>query len=216
MNKPKAVIFDLDGTLLNTLTDIAGSANAVLRDHGFDDYSEKFYKNFVGNGVRVLMQRCSGLDDSDPQVDALVEDFREHYNKNWNNRTQPYDGIPALLDKLKNHGLPLAILSNKPHDFSQHCVEHYFPARFSRVHGLIEGRPAKPDPSAALEMAGEWGLKPEEIAFVGDTSVDMQTAVNAGMHPIGVLWGFRSRKELEKAGAAVIVKDSRELEHLLL
>lgn len=213
----QAVIFDLDGTLLDTLVDIADSANRMLSAHGFSPHEVDAYRQFVGDGVRVLIQRIlpAGRRD-DATVAACLEAFRQEYGQSWDVATSPYPGVPPMLDELVSRGLKMAILSNKPDDLTKACVQRLL-ARwpFEAIMGQRDGTPRKPDPSAALEIARSTGIPAGSFFFVGDTGIDMQTALAAGMIPVGVLWGFRSRDELVRAGARVLLKQPGDLIALL-
>ena len=202
--KYKSVIFDLDGTLLNTLEDIADSLNRVLRERGLGTHPTEAYRYLVGSGARELMVRALPPGKRDRELIAeCVEAFTVEYRRNWNVRTRPYDGVLELLDSLFERGIRIAILSNKPHEFTKLCVRQYFSGYdFAAVMGEGEGIPLKPDPTGALEIARRLSIPPGEFIFVGDTGTDMETAVRAGMFPLGVLWGFRPEKELVESGAA--------------
>ena len=213
----KAVLFDLDGTLLDTLQDIANSCNAALTRHGFPAHPLPAYRYFVGDGVAVLISRVVPREAHDPTTLAkIAADYREAYQKNWNATTRPYDGIPELLDQLTHRGIALTVLSNKPDDFTRRCVKEFLPRwRFAIVQGASEAFPPKPNPSAALHMANALKLPASEFAYLGDTDTDMKTAVSAGMFPVGVKWGFRTAEELARSGAAVIIEQPRQLlDHL--
>ena len=196
--KYKSVIFDLDGTLLNTLEDIAESLNCVLREMGLGTHPMDAYRYLVGSGAEELVIRALPPGKRDQELIAeCVEAFRVEYRRNWNVRTRPYEGVPELLDALKERGTRIAILSNKPHEFTTLCVRQYFPGYdFAAVLVEGEGIPLKPDPTGALEISRRLGIPPGEFIFVGDTGTDMETAVRAGIFPLGVLWGFRPEKEL--------------------
>ena len=211
------VIFDLDGTLLDTLRDIAQAANNVLRKFGYPDQPIDAYRYFVGNGVRVLFQRALPEQHRDPAtVDACAVAFRETYSRLWNVHTRPYAGVDELLRSIVAIPLSMAVLSNKPHAFTELCVAEYLPKYdFRVVLGQREGVPQKPDPTGALEIAAQLGLPPNRIVFVGDTAVDMQTAIAAGMLPVGVRWGFRPERELIEAGAQSVLGEPAELLDLL-
>jgi phosphoglycolate phosphatase len=211
-----AVLFDLDGTLLDTLEDIADAANAVLTSQGLPTHSLTAYKLFVGEGVRRLFEKalpenCRGAET----IARCAARFNDEYGRRWNTKTHPYDGILPLLASLRER-MPLAVLSNKPQAFTEQCASHYLPAgTFTCVLGQREGVPPKPDPAGALEVARRLSLPPEKIAYLGDSSIDMQTAVRAGMYPIGAAWGFRSREELLAHGAAAVIERPDELlQHL--
>lgn len=209
----KAVLFDLDGTLLDTLSDLADSMNAVLTSLGLPAHSRDAYRYFVGDGLEVLAQRV--LPD-DHRVPAMIvrcaEGMRARYQEHWADRTRPYQGIPELLDSLAGRGLRLNILSNKPDDFTRLMVDHFLPGwQWSQVRGARPDTPKKPDPRAALTIASQLGLAPQQFLYLGDTNTDMRTASAAGMHPVGVLWGFRTRTELEQAGAKATISHPLDL-----
>lgn len=204
----KAVLFDLDGTLLDTLEDIADAANAVLSRHGYPTHALDDYRYFVGDGAPVLVRRVIPEPArTDEAVERLYEEFRAEYGRNWNAKTRPYAGVPAMLDGLSQRGLRLAVLSNKPDDFTRRCVTELLPGgRFDVVSGVHDGVPPKPDPTGALKIAAELGVATERCLFAGDTSIDIKTAIAAGMYPVGVAWGFRPVEELQSAGALRIVE----------
>lgn len=208
-----AVLFDLDGTLLDTLEDIADAANAVLASQGMPTHPLAAYKQFVGEGVRRLLEKALPTDHrSDATVARCSSLFAEEYGRRWNAKSRPYAGILSLIENLKEQRLPLAVLSNKPQAFTEQCVQHYFPpASFVCVLGQREGIPPKPDPAGALEIAQALQLPPSQIAYLGDSSIDMQTAVRAGMYAVGAAWGFRSREELLASGAATIIERPHDL-----
>lgn len=215
MNTEKrAVLFDLDGTLLDTLQDIADAANRVLADAGLPTHPFDAYRRFVGRGVRALLERATadakGLDDR--WLDRAVQSFAATYRETWNRHTRPYAGIEELIERLRESGVLLAVLSNKPDEFTRLCVDEYFGGDvFQQVRGERVGKARKPDPGAALEIAEALGVAPSDFLFVGDSDVDMRTAVAAGMTPVGALWGFRTAEELRAAGARVLLERPREL-----
>lgn len=213
----KAVIFDLDGTLLDTLDDLADSANRVLAAAGLPTHPVDRYRYFVGDGVRVLVERIlpENLRDGD-RIERLMSAFRDDYGKNWHAKTRMYDGIDAMLTSLQQQKISLNILSNKPHDFTQMCVSRFMAQwHFSTVLGQRPGVPRKPDPASALEIAAGIGVSPAEILYLGDTATDMKTARAAGMFAVGALWGFRTAGELEEHGAARLVRHPLELPELM-
>ena len=205
MNGRSACIFDLDGTLLNTLDDIADSANRVLAAYGYPVHPADAYRAMIGSGVRRLIARAAGCAPDSPETGRLLAAFSEEYTTHAAVKTRPYAGVVPLLDTLAQRGLPLAILSNKTEELTQTLVRRYFPGiRFVRVSGQKEGVPEKPDPTAALRIAAAFGLHPECVTLVGDSDVDMKTAVNAGMRPVGVTWGFRTPGQLKENGAVLL------------
>ncbi|MGC8638541.1 MAG: HAD family hydrolase [Isosphaeraceae bacterium] len=216
---PRAVIFDLDGTLLDTLEDIGRSANQVLEALGFPARPIDAYRQFIGEGVGTLFVRAlpHGVAAHDAGLVArCTESFRATYGRGWNVATRPYPGIPELLDELVTRSLGLAVLSNKPDAFVRQCVGEYL-ARwpFRSAHGDRDGVPRKPDPTGALHAADRLGVSPEGVLYLGDSSVDMTTAVRAGMVPIGAGWGFRTADELYSTGAARVISHPLELIEVL-
>lgn len=208
----RAVILDLDGTLLDTLVDIADSANAVLASLNHPTYSNDSYRQFVGEGVRVLFERALPEDARNSEtIEKCAARFREEYSVRWNAYTKPYDGIPELLAELTKRYVKLAVLSNKPDEFTKRCVSQYFPTiSFLAVLGQRNEMAKKPAPDAAIWIASQSGLPPEQFVFLGDTSVDMRTAISAGMLPVGVTWGFRASEELLAAGAKKLIRHPLE------
>jgi len=213
----KAVIFDLDGTLLNSLEDIADSANSVLLNHDLPTHKPDDYKIFVGSGISELMSRALPEKEKDPDtIDDYVKEFREEYARNWNVKTEPYAGIAAMLDELVSRKIKIAVLSNKLHAFTKQCVDELLPRwKFNIVMGLQNDIPPKPDPTSALQIAKQLNIDPLHILYVGDSDIDMKTALAACMHPVGVLWGFRTKKELQKNGAKTLIEKPQELLDLI-
>ncbi len=208
----KAVIFDLDGTLIDSLEDIAINANKVLRQLNCPTHALERYKHFVGDGARVLIENAMPRYISKNYLDEALDLFIEFYEQTLHTNTKPYEGIKALLNQLVSQKIPLAILSNKPDKFTKLYVEKLLPdIPFVVVAGQKESVGKKPDPTAALEIAKKFQIEPQEIYFVGDTSTDMKTAKNANMIAVGVSWGFRTVKELKKSGADFIIKSPQEL-----
>lgn len=210
----KAAIFDLDGTLIDSLEDLANSANAMLESYGFPTHPVDPYRYFVGNGSRKLMERCLPKEKgADPVfVDEALARYKKIYAEHTQDKTRPYDGILEMLAALKRMNIPMGICTNKHQSAAEEIVKAMFPAdMFATVIGDQPGLPRKPDPKKVLRMAEEYGVRPEETAYFGDTSVDMDTAVNAGMFPIGVLWGFRPKEELTEHGAKVLLEKPSDL-----
>lgn len=195
----KAVIFDLDGTLLDTLTDLADSMNAVLKRLGLPVHPRDAYRTFVGDGLETLARRVlSGHNHSPAMLQCCIEGMRTEYQRRWADKSAPYEGISELLNALTSRSLKLTILSNKPDDFTRLLVNHFLSSwHWSQVRGARPETPKKPDPTGALAIAGELKLAPAHFLYLGDTNTDMRTAIAAGMVPIGALWGFRTRAELE-------------------
>jgi len=213
----RAVLFDLDGTLLDTLADIAGAANAALERLGFPPHPMERYRYLVGDGAGCLARRVLGEAGRD---EATAERCRlaiaEEYQTRWSQHTRPYAGIGELVAELRARGAPMVVLSNQPHDATTAVVDFFFPDKpFRVVRGAQPDVPIKPDPTAALQIARELSIEPGRFIYLGDTDTDMRTAVAAGMFPAGALWGFRTAGELTASGARVLLKTPRELLALL-
>lgn len=203
MTNFRAAIFDLDGTLADTLADIAAAMNHALAALAMPTHDLEAYRRFVGEGVEQLATRAlpTGRQEFRPE---LIERYIARYGDVLLDKSRPYDGIPELLDELDKRGVPLAVLSNKPDPSTQRVVAGLFPpGRFASVVGRRADMPRKPDPRGALAIAGAVGIAPAEFAFVGDTAIDMNTAVAAGMFPVGAAWGFRP-EELKPNGARLV------------
>lgn len=209
----KAVMFDLDGTLLDTIEDIAEAVNTVLRALNSPTYEIADYKRMVGDGMRSLAERVLPPEMQDKEIiDQCVKLARSEFTKRWSNKTKPYDGIPEMLNELTKRKIRLAVLSNKPDDLTKLTVAKYLPEwHFEIVIGARDGINPKPDAVSAIEIAKSMKLAPEDFLYLGDTDTDMKTAVNAGMYPVGVLWGFREAEELLKNGAKVLIKKPQDL-----
>lgn len=189
--KQKAIIFDLDGTLIDSLEDIALCMNKVLKQLNLPTYEIDKYRDFVGGGIDTLVQKALG-EYSEELKEKVKENFKKIYDSKLYEQTKAYDGIYELLEKLQSNGFKIAVLSNKPHEFTCKYVDALFSKyKIQEVHGQKSNINKKPDPSAALNIAKALDVKCENTYFVGDTNVDMQTASNANMKSIGVLWGFR-------------------------
>jgi phosphoglycolate phosphatase len=213
----KAVIFDLDGTLFDTIDDIADAMNDALSRLGFPPHGVEKYKYFVGDGVEDLASRSLPAHKRDEHmIKTAVTMMREAYGKCWANKTKVYEGVTELLDELIRRGIIIAVLTNKPDDFAKMMVSELLPQyHFSVVRGSVPNVHRKPHPSGALEITKILGLSPEECMFLGDTDVDMITAVSAGMYPVGALWGFRKAEELLESGAKILVSSPLDLLQLL-
>lgn len=213
----KLAIFDLDGTLLNTIEDLAHSANYALQKYKYPTHNIEQYKYFVGNGITKLIERALPANICTPElVGRLQIDFMEHYAIHSRDNTKPYNGITELLFKLKELGITLAVASNKHHSATVELIAHYFGNDiFSVVYGKREGVCPKPNPAIVLDIIEICGVSAPEVLYIGDSCTDMQTAKNAMVRSVGVTWGFRPRKELEENGANHIVNSPMELISLI-
>jgi phosphoglycolate phosphatase len=213
----KAVIFDLDGTLINSLQDIADSMNRALAEKGFPTHDYDSYRYFVGRGLRALVERALPEEQRiEENILELYADLLKDYGENCLNKTKLYHGIPELLDALKEKELKLAILSNKADALTKKITDELMSQwSFDVISGTKGEIPRKPDPAGAFLIMEAIGVLPEEVLYVGDTSVDMKTAIAAGMFPAGVTWGFRTKEELMENGAKAIVDKPKELLNLL-
>lgn len=208
----KTAIFDLDGTLLDTLQDLADAGNRVLAECNYPQHPVEAYKHFVGDGLRVLMERITPENTTSSEIDACCEAFHTIYSENWDKNSKPYVDIERMLMQLRDRGVRCSVLSNKPHAFTAIYIERFFPkSEFEVVFGQREGVNKKPDPAGAIEIAEKMGVDPSECIYVGDTAVDMQTGKAAGMFTIGVLWGFRDLEELKQNDADLIVTSPMEI-----
>jgi len=206
--KYKATLFDLDGTLLDTLRDIAGSVNRALSSLGFPEHKVDAYKYFVGDGEDVLAFRALPEDYRDPAtVNTVLKLFHEFYAIHWGDYTRPYPGIPEMLNAITDIGIRIAVCSNKGQRFVEATVSALLPKwHFDVVLGAQPSIPTKPNPKGVLQIAAQMNLKPTDFLYLGDSGVDMKTAVAAGMYPVGVLWGYRKAEELLASGAKVLVE----------
>ena len=202
------IIFDLDGTILNTLEDLAASGNHILARHNYPTHSTEAYKMFVGNGIRKLVERILPEEQrTESNISMLYQEFLEYYDVHKMDKTVPYSGIIELLEGLQNQGIKLAVASNKAHEAMGPLMRHYFPTiRFSAVLGYRPGALPKPNPDMVFEIIEAARETQESTLFVGDSCVDMETAARAGLKKIGVLWGYRTKEELVNAGADYILE----------
>lgn len=213
MTQYKAVIFDLDGTLLNTIEDITDSMNSALISQNLEPYTVEDYKYFVGDGVDNLVKKALKNQSADASVfDKVKAGYLKEYVEKQHDKTSPYPGIIELLKKLNDLGIDIAVLSNKPDPDTQRVIAHYFPMiRFRQVVGKRPGYEVKPDPRAVKEMIEQMKVKSEEVLYVGDTYTDMMTAKNANLRSAGVLWGFRKAEELLQGNAWNLINDPMEI-----
>lgn len=215
----KGVIFDLDGTILNTLDDLAAAMNSMLSEFGYPERRDLFYHSqALGFGARSYVKSCMPEEAAadEAKVDACLERYRVLYGAASSVLTKPYDGICELMDALRAADISINVLSNKPNAPTQALVQKWFSAYEPRcVYGERSGIPRKPDPAAPLAIAAELGLLPQEMAFVGDSEVDIKTGLAAGMLSVGVLWGYRTKEQLLENGAMHLIQTPQELMALI-
>ena len=209
----KIVIFDLDGTLLNTIADLATATNQALQHFGYPTHSIEAYRFFVGNGINKLFERAlPETERTEANVLRIRSQFIPYYNVHNADFSTPYPGIPELLETLQGKGIHLAVASNKYQSATEKLIAHYFPTlRFEKVLGQREGIPVKPDPTIVNDILQATGLSATDALYVGDSGVDMQTALHAGVDAVGVTWGFRPRTELEAFHPKAIINQAEEL-----
>jgi phosphoglycolate phosphatase len=215
--KIRAVIFDLDGTLLDTLEDIALSMNSSLISAGFPGHPVASYRRFIGAGIAMLAHRALPEDHRDERtIEQMVAAMLTTYGNHWADHTRPYPGIPKVLDALSSRAIPMAVLSNKIDRFTREIVAALLGDwKFAAVIGAQEALPAKPDPMGARLIAQRLGIEEQAFLYLGDSAIDMQTAVSAGMFPVGALWGFQSAGALRTAGARKLIQEPAELLKLI-
>ncbi len=214
--KFKGAIFDLDGTLIDSIEDIADSMNAVLREGGFPEHDLKSYKIFVGNGIKTLVRRALPKDSPEVVVESCYTAMMTRYEKYCDVKSVPYKGIPELLGELHDRGLKMAVLSNKADRITKRVIGTLLSKiPFVSVEGLKDEATKKPNPSNAFIICSRMGVRPEEILYLGDTGIDMETARRAGFFAVGVLWGFRGKDELISNGAEVLIGSPDEVLELL-
>jgi len=213
----KAVLFDLDGTLLDSIEDMGDSLNRVLDKNGFPTHNRDTYCRFVGDGATNLIRRALPEGKrTEAIINSCLKSFLVDYDKNWNVKTRLYDEIPELLDTLTSRGLKITVLSNKPHRYTLKCIDGFLSDwNFDVVFGQRDDVPRKPDPTGALEIAEQLNILPSDFLYLGDTETDLKTSFAAGMFPVGVLWGFRSAEELLENGAKVLINNPLEVLELL-
>ncbi len=216
--KYKAVIFDLDGTLLDTIEDLLDSMDVVLAEVGVPGHGIELAKVYVGDGLRSYVLRS--LPEDRRGDEALVAEcsrrFAQEYANRWTVKTHVYEGVPKLLTELNRRRMPMAVLTNKPDEFTQVIVRKLLGQwQFAAVRGVKADGLKKPDPAGAIEIAAGLGIRPAECLYLGDTNTDMQTANAAGMFPVGVTWGYRPASELIAHGAKVLIDKPLELLGLL-
>lgn len=216
MSKYKGIIFDLDGTLLDTIEDIGDSMNEVLEELGLPTFTYDEYYMKVGGGFMGLATNCLPEDSDEKVLEETAELFAKYYDENYLNKTKPYQGIDQILEKLKDKGIKLGVNSNKRDGYTKSLVEkHFKDTPFLKVIGDREGIDKKPNPISAMEIAGSMGLNPDEILYIGDSEVDISTAKNANMDSVGVSWGFRGKEKLKECDADFIVEKPKEILNLI-
>jgi len=212
----KAVIFDLDGTLLNTLIDLQESVNGVLARYNFPTHHIDEYKYFLGNGIEVLTRKAFPKEINQADFDIYLREVKHEYSTRQTSKTRAYEGINELLKELNKQGIKIAILSNKPNEFARPTVEHFFgDISFEVVFGARQEVARKPSAEAVSEILEIFDLNKEDCFFVGDSETDMQTGVNAGIQAVGVSWGFRTVDEMQANGASYIIDKPEELLELI-
>lgn len=213
----KACVFDMDGTVSNTIESITYFGNNALKKYGLDGFTPDDYKIMVGNGAKTLVRRMverNGCTD-EAVYQKVLKEYNETYDNDFLYLTEPYDGILELLDALRARGILTAVLSNKPHSTTLKVADALFGDRFDVVFGQREGKPIKPDPTVLKEILADWSIAPEECLYLGDTGTDMQTGKGGGAFTVGVLWGFRSEQEMRENGADAIISDPAQVLDLI-
>ncbi|MDQ6470335.1 HAD family hydrolase [Flavobacterium sp. LHD-80] len=214
--KFKGIIFDLDGTLVDSLHDISDAMNTILQSLNYPTHTYETYQYFIGSGLRNLVSKAlPSSNNNEEQIEICFNLMVNEYRKICTLKTKPYTGIVELLDSLTSQNIKLAVFSNKADELTKKIASEIFPDYFDTAVGLSTEALKKPNPFEAIEISKNWNLKPEEILFVGDSDIDMQTAVNANMFPVGVSWGYRTEEELKNSGAKVVVNKASELIEIL-
>lgn len=214
--KFKGIIFDLDGTLVDSLHDISDAMNTVLESLNYPTHTYDTYQYFIGSGLRNLVSKAlPSTNNSDEQIEICFESMINEYREICTLKTKPYEGIVELLENLTSQNIKMAVFSNKADELTKKIASEIFPNYFDTAVGLSIEELKKPNPFEAVEISKNWNLKPEEILFVGDSDIDMQTAVNANMFPVGVSWGYRTEDELKTSGAKLVINNASELIEIL-
>lgn len=215
MRKYDLIIFDLDGTILNTLEDLADSLNVILNQYGYPQRSLSEVRGFVGNGIRLLVKRAMPEELAETTLDQLHQDFIQYYQQHCMDKTRPYEGIPELLQEVRNRGYHTAVVSNKADQVVKTLCDKYFTGLFDIAVGEREGISRKPAPDSVNEILSSLQVSRDRAVYIGDSDVDIATAQNAGIDGIIVTWGFKDRDFLQKAGAVCLVSDPGEIPDLL-
>ncbi len=216
-SKIKCAVFDLDGTLVNTIDDLGAACNTLLKKYGYNYiWSEADYKKFVGNGAKKLVERAFGGKLSTDELENIYSEFKVLYNRTMLDNAYAYEGIKEQLEILKNSGIKLVVVTNKPNEAAKGMVEHIFGEDFfDFISGVVDGKPTKPDPYSTLLALEAVNCKPEEAIYFGDSNVDMQTARNANIEAVGVTWGFRSFEELFAEHPSIIIDEPKYISKLI-
>ena len=208
----EAIIFDLDGTLIDSIPDIADAANQIMMKHHFPVHNAEQYVEWIGNGAYRLLKRAVPENISEEYIRELLEEYLEVYRNNCTNKTRLYPGTDHLFDFLNEQNVPISILTNKPHIITHKVYEKYLSKwNFNVILGQMEGYPKKPDPACALEIAEKLNCAPRKVLFIGDSDTDIKTGTAAGMIPIGVIWGYGTEESLKEAGAKFLIHDTGAL-----
>ena len=213
----KIAVFDMDGTLIDTLEDLRAAANYALTASGFPERSREEFRQCIGNGQRMLVRQClpeHARDDG--TVQRVIDIYAPYYAAHAAERTVVYGGIAEAIEKMREAGMKIAVLSNKPHAPTVELAETFFPGMIDAAFGQRDHVPHKPDPAGLLMILDGFGLSKEECIYIGDSDVDMQTAINAGVDAIGVAWGYCTRDEIKNAGGRVIISETSQLAPLVL
>lgn len=204
-------VFDLDGTLLDTLDDLYLSVNYALKKHGFPERSRDEVRHFIGNGVKKLMERATPDGTDEKTNEVCLKSFREHYLEHMSDNTSPFVGVPSMLEEIKNHGIKIAVVSNKLHEAVKQLCDDYFPYLIDEAIGVSDEKERKPSPINVVKAMKEFSCGTEQTIYIGDSEVDVETAHNASLKCIGVTWGFRDRDVLEKSGCDFIAESTTEV-----
>lgn len=210
--KFKGILFDLDGTIVNSLEDISDAMNAVLQELGHPKHTYSTYQYFIGSGLRNLVAKAlPASNNSETEIDQCYTKMLAVYSKNCTQKTKAYSGIFELLNELKSRNIKLSVFSNKADALTKEITNHIFEGYFDQIIGLTTEKLKKPNPENAIIIRNNWNLNPEEVLFIGDSEIDMQTANNANMYAVGVSWGYRSVDELLADGAQIILNQPADL-----
>jgi len=217
MRKFKAAIFDLDGTLLDTISDICVSLNRALSQNGCETFTDDEGKFLVGNGVKVLIDRAMPEETDEEKKEKVLNEYRAFYSRDLMKKTRPFTNMVRILQELTDNGLKIAVVSNKPDNDTKRLILHYFPdVHFSYVSGSRGDIPHKPDPASVQLALNAMGTLPKDTLYIGDSDVDIETGKNAEIATVGALWGYRGREELESAGADFLAEKPYDLLKILL